>query len=152
MTRVQTFMTSNILRRGLAALMIYFTALMQTAWGHDSQAHVNPVIHVEVLEARTLLASNPTMKVLDVRTKGEYKRGHIEGAIRNNYFSTKFKKRLRALNRDTPYMVHCKSGHRSERVVKIMRKEGFTNIYHLDGGYDAWKKLTPADQKNNKER
>ena len=81
--------------------------------------------------------------VLDVRTKGEYKRGHIEGAIRNNYFSTKFKKRLRALDKTTTYIVHCKSGHRSRRVVKTMRKEGFQNIYHMDGGYDAWKKLPP---------
>jgi len=143
MSRVQTASSSNLIRYGLAALMIYFAALMQTSWAHESQAHVNPVKHVEALEARTLLASNPDIQVLDVRTKGEYKRGHIEGAIRNNYFSTKFKKRLRVLDRDTPYLVHCKSGHRSKRVVKTMRKEGFSNIYHLDGGYDAWKKLPP---------
>ena len=143
MSRVQTFKTSNILRYGLAVLIIYFAAIVQTSWAHESQTHVNPVKHVEALEARSLLASNPNIKVLDVRTKGEYKRGHIEGAIRNNYFSTKFKKRLRLLDRNTPYLVHCKSGHRSERVIKIMNKEGFTNIYHLDGGYDAWKKLPP---------
>lgn len=123
--------------------MICFAALVQTSWAHESQAHINPVKHVKAAEARTLLANNPDIKVLDVRTKGEYKRGHIEGAIRNNYFSTKFKKRLRLLDRNTPYLVHCKSGHRSERVIKIMNKEGFTNIYHLDGGYDAWKKLPP---------
>lgn len=101
------------------------------------------VTYVDAVQARALLAENDALIILDVRTKGEYKRGHIEGAIRNNYFSTKFKKRLRALDRTRPYLVHCKSGHRSERVVKIMLKEGFTNITHLDGGYDAWKKLPP---------
>jgi rhodanese-related sulfurtransferase len=40
-------------------------------------------------------------------------------------------------------MVHCKSGHRSERAVKIMRNKGFTHIIHMDGGYDAWKALAP---------
>lgn len=101
------------------------------------------ITYVDAAQARHLLAQNDNLIVLDVRTKGEYKRGHIEGAVRNNYFSTKFKKRLRALDKAQPYLVHCKSGHRSKRVVKIMRKEGFQNIYHLDGGYDAWKKLPP---------
>lgn len=99
--------------------------------------------YVDAAQAQTLLAETPDMIVLDVRTKGEYKRGHIDGAILNNYFSTKFKKRLRTLDRNKPYLVHCKSGHRSERVVKIMLKESFTDITHLDGGYDAWKKRPP---------
>lgn len=97
------------------------------------------VTYVNAEEARGLLIENPNIIILDVRTKGEYKRGHIEGAVRNNYFSTKFKRRLRELDRTKPYLVHCKSGHRSGRVVKIMVKEGFTDITHLDGGYDAWK-------------
>ena len=101
------------------------------------------VTYVSAAEARALLTSHQDLIILDVRTKGEYKRGHIEGAVRNNYFSTKFKKRLRAIDKTKPYLVHCKSGHRSERVVKIMIKEGFTDITHLDGGYDAWKKLPP---------
>lgn len=104
------------------------------------------VTYVNAEEARGLLIENPNIIILDVRTKGEYKRGHIEGAVRNNYFSTKFKRRLRELDRTKPYLVHCKSGHRSGRVVKIMVKEGFTDITHLDGGYDAWKKLPPLTQ------
>jgi len=143
MSRVKSLSATNIIRYGLIALMICFAAIIQTSCAHQSQPDGNLVKHVEAFAARTLLLSNPNIQVLDVRTKGEYKRGHIEGAIRNNYFSTKFKKRLRILGHDTRYLVHCKSGHRSERVVKIMQKEGFTNIYHLDGGYDAWKKLPP---------
>lgn len=104
------------------------------------------VTHVNAEQTRVLLAENPNIIVLDVRTKGEYKRGHIKGAVRNNYFSTKFKKRLRALDRTKPYLVHCKSGHRSGRAVKAMIKEGFTDITHLDGGYDAWKKLPPKTE------
>ena len=101
------------------------------------------VSYVDATQARTLLAKNKDIIVLDVRTKSEYNKGHIDGAVQNNYFSTKFKKRLRTLDRTQPYLVHCKSGHRSGRAVKIMVKEGFTNIIHLDGGYDAWKKLPP---------
>jgi len=122
MSRVKSLSATNIIRYGLIALMICFAAIIQTSCAHQSQPDGNLVKHVEAFAARTLLLSNPNIQVLDVRTKGEYKRGHIEGAIRNNYFSTKFKKRLRVLDRDRPYLVHCKSGHRSKRVVKTMRK------------------------------
>ena len=108
---------------------------------------VNPVIYVEASKAQTLLKDNPAIQVLDVRTSGEFNRGHIDGAIRVNYFSLTFKKKLRALDTSKTYLVHCKSGHRSEGAVKVMEKLGFTNIIHLDGGYDAWKKLR-ADTQN----
>ncbi len=123
----------------LAAFLFCFAGLSQGAQANNQNPSV--VTYLNASEARDLLAQNPDIVVLDVRTKGEYKKGHIEGAIRNNYFSTKFKKRLRVLDKNTPYLVHCKSGHCSNRAVKIMRKQGFTQIIHLDGGYDAWKKL-----------
>lgn len=123
---------------GFAVLLSPFTS-----WADETAQKAVSVIHVDAQQARDLLQQNPKFVVLDVRTKGEYIKGHIEGAVRNNYFSTKFKKRLRALDKSAAYIVHCKSGHRSKRVVKIMKKEGFQNIYHMDGGYGAWKKLPP---------
>lgn len=124
--------------------VVFFLAL--TSFGmsfanENGHEITNPVKYVSAIEAQALLQANPNIQVLDVRTKGEFKRAHIDGAIRVNYFSTKFKKKLRALDLNTPYLVHCKSGHRSNRAVKVMQKLGFTNIIHLDGGYDAWKKL-----------
>jgi len=110
-------------------------------FAHELATPPKAVTHLTADEAKVLLKKRSDIQVLDVRTKGEFKRGHIDGAIQNNYFSLKFKKRLRLLDRNTPYLVHCKSGHRSGRAVKIMQHEGFTAIYHLDGGYDAWKKL-----------
>jgi rhodanese-related sulfurtransferase len=100
--------------------------------------------HVNAQEAQTLLKKRPRIIVLDVRTGVEYKRGHIAGAVHNNYFSLKFRKRLKALKRDAAYLVHCKSGHRSSRAVKVMSREGFSEIIHMDGGYDAWRGLTTA--------
>ena len=125
-------------------LAIFILALTSfgVSFAHENGHEVvSPVKYVSASEAQDLLIANPEIQVLDVRTKGEFNRAHIEGAIRINYFSTKFKKKLRALDKNTPYLVHCKSGHRSNRAVKTMQKLGFTNIVHLDGGYDAWKKL-----------
>ena len=123
-------------------LALGYLSWLATASANDNTEQPPAVKHLNAADAQALLKARPDIQILDVRTKSEYKRGHIDGAILNNYFSFKFKKRLRALDRTTPYLVHCKSGHRSSGAVKIMQSESFQNIYHLDGGYDAWKKLT----------
>lgn len=123
-------------------LALSYFSLAAAASANDNTEQLPAVTHLNAVDAQALLNTRPDIQVLDVRTKSEYKRGHIDGAILNNYFSFKFKKRLRELDRATPYLVHCKSGHRSSGAVKVMQSEGFQNIYHLDGGYDAWKKLT----------
>ena len=96
---------------------------------------------MNALEAQQLLAEKSDIQVLDVRTKGEFNKGHIEGAIRINYYNLRFKKKLRELDRDSFYLVYCKSGHRSGNTIRLMQQEGFTKIYHFDGGYDAWNTL-----------
>lgn len=102
--------------------------------------------YVNAQQAQDMLGSNPDIIVLDVRTSAEHRRGHIEGAVQLNYFSLNFRKKLRALERNAPYLIHCKSGHRSARTIKLMQDEGFTDIIHLNGGYDAYKALaaTPS--------
>ena len=97
------------------------------------------VRYVTSKEAASLIEQRPEMIVLDVRTAGEFRGGHIEGAINVSYFSFRFRKRLEELDPDAAYLVHCKSGHRSDRSVAIMLSKGIKDITHLDGGFDAWK-------------
>lgn len=98
------------------------------------------VLHVSPREAAQLLADDQSIRVLDLRTRPEFNRGHIDGAIQINYFSLNLKKKLAALDRNASWLVHCKSGHRSGRAVPQMKKLGFTKIIHMDAGFDGWKK------------
>ena len=100
----------------------------------------NDVRYVTSEEAASLIEKGPEMIVLDVRTAKEYRRGHIEGAINVSYLSFSFRKRLKELDPDVAYLVHCKSGHRSNRSVSIMLSKDFKDLTHMDGGFDAWKK------------
>ncbi len=100
----------------------------------------NGVRYVTSEEAVSLIEKRPEMIVLDVRTAGEFRRGHIEGAINVGYLSFSFRKRLKELDPDAAYLVHCKSGHRSNRSVSILLSKDFKDITHMDGGFDAWKK------------
>lgn len=43
-------------------------------------------------------------------------------------------------DKNTPIILYCKSGRMSEEGVATLIKLGYTNVKHLEGGMDAWKK------------
>ncbi|MBG6085562.1 molybdopterin-synthase adenylyltransferase MoeB [Zhihengliuella flava] len=40
--------------------------------------------------------------------------------------------------RQTPLILHCKSGGRSAEVLRYLKGQGYTDVKHLDGGVLAW--------------
>lgn len=93
--------------------------------------------HVNAAEAQKLVAEKNTT-VLDVRTPDEFASGHIAGAINIDFHAADFEQKVAALNKATPYLVHCASGRRSEQALPVLQKEGLQTLYHLDGGIQAW--------------
>ncbi|MEQ9619796.1 MAG: rhodanese-like domain-containing protein [Deltaproteobacteria bacterium] len=81
---------------------------------------------------------NPDFIILDVRTAEEYSDGHIENSLNLDYKSDSFKDEVGKLDKSKTYLVHCRSGRRSEAASKIMEETGFLNIYELDGGIKGW--------------
>ena len=81
-----------------------------------------------------------TLLIIDVRTKEEYDREHFPKAKLINFFGSNFEKKLKGLDKDKAYLLHCQSGGRSRGALKKMRELGFKEVYHLDGGILAWKK------------
>ena len=97
------------------------------------------VLHVTASEAAQLLEEKPNIKVLDVRTGFEYNRGHIQDAVQINYYSFSFEKKLSMLDKETTWLVHCKSGVRSGKTLPLMKKLGFKSIIHMDDGINGWR-------------
>lgn len=100
------------------------------------------VLHVDAKEAATLLAEpnkdkRPT--ILDIRTPAEFSGGHLKDAKNIDFRSSDFETNLGKLDKDKPYLVHCRSGGRSGSSLEIFKKLGFKRIIHLDGGILAWK-------------
>ncbi len=92
-------------------------------------------------EARRLVAGGALL--LDVRTNGEFKRGHVPGAT--NISVTELTKHLGGLGaKDRDIVVYCASGARSSRAQSILRKAGFTKVRNL-GGIDRWPGDSAAD-------
>jgi hydroxyacylglutathione hydrolase len=74
--------------------------------------------------------------VLDVRGESEYESGHIDGAVNIPYGM--LAQHAGQLPRDTPILVHCQSGVRSQIAMSVLDKLGFTNAVNLRDGYTGW--------------
>jgi thioredoxin len=81
-----------------------------------------------------------SVQLLDVRTPGEYASGHIKNTLLANWNDkAEFKRRIAFIDKTKPVYVYCLAGGRSAAAAEAMRAEGFSNVYELKGGINAWK-------------
>ncbi len=71
------------------------------------------------------------MKYIDVRTKGEYDMGHVEGAINHDIMDI-MQGVLPPVAKDEEIVLYCESGNRSMMAKSMLEQAGFTNV--KDGG------------------
>jgi rhodanese-related sulfurtransferase len=76
--------------------------------------------------------------VVDVRTGGEYQSGHLPGAVPAPLGTTE--RKMEQVDRNIPVLLICKTGHRSQAAAWDLLKMGFTDVQHLKGGMDQWKR------------
>ena len=96
-------------------------------------------IKPEQFDALRKADTNSTV-VLDVRTKEEYRKGHIPGSVLIDFNADDFEQQVAKLDKSKTYLVHCASGGRSARACKKMDQLGFQKLYNLEGGMGAWEK------------
>ncbi len=95
------------------------------------------VTHVDAKQAAKLVEEKK-VEILDVRTPDEYKDGHIAGAKNIDFTEDDFAAKVQTLDKTKPYLVHCAAGGRSTKSLDTLKKAGFTQLYHLDGGFKGW--------------
>lgn len=96
---------------------------------------------ISVTSADTLIAANylnPNFIILDIRSISEYNIKHIENGVELNYYNSDFLSSLDTLIKDKIYLLHCASGGRSGSAFNSMKTMGFTEVYNLSGGINAW--------------
>jgi rhodanese-related sulfurtransferase len=81
------------------------------------------------------------VQVLDVRTAGEFKTGHIKNALQADWTNqSQFMDRIQYVDKDKPVYIYCLVGGRSSAAANWMRNNGFKEVVELDGGINAWKR------------
>jgi len=80
-----------------------------------------------------------SFQLLDVRTAGEYKTGHLKNALQADWLNKEqFEERIGYLDKSKPLLVYCASGVRSEQAAKWLLNKGFVEVFNLKGGTSAW--------------
>lgn len=90
--------------------------------------------------AQILETHAPQVVLLDVRTADEFAQAHVPGARNIDVRSPAFASLLEQLDKAAPYVIYCQSGNRSARAVTVMRDLGFTEVWEVAGGIEAWEK------------
>lgn len=121
----------------LAAVLVALGLFFPSTLPAKPPANLTPEAAMRLIAAQR---DNPHFVLLDVRTPGEYNKGHIPGAKLLDFYQRDFIKRLKALDRDKTYLVYCRSGNRSGRTLTLMEKLGFKRVVHLAGGILAWQR------------
>jgi molybdopterin/thiamine biosynthesis adenylyltransferase/rhodanese-related sulfurtransferase len=101
----------------------------------NAQAQTGEVPEITVQELKGRLENGNKVSVLDVREPHEYEVANIGARL---IPLAELPERLVELDRDETLAVHCKTGGRSARAVKLLRDAGFQNVYNVKGGIDAW--------------
>lgn len=91
---------------------------------------------ISVSDARAMIQSSSDLLVVDVRTSGEFGQGHLQGAI--NIPLSDLPTQISGLDRNRPILVYCQTGHRSAQAAAILVNAGFTQVYDMNGGLNAW--------------
>lgn len=71
-------------------------------------------------------------QIIDVRSVGEYKSGHIKGSV--NIPLDTLSRNISKLKKDKPVITCCASGMRSASAKSILKANGFTEV-HNGGGW-----------------
>jgi rhodanese-related sulfurtransferase len=89
---------------------------------------------------QALLAVNPQLPLLDVRTPSEFDEVHVTGAFNEPLSDLKPKALVEAgrLPQDQPIYLLCRSGARASKAAEKFAAEGFSHALVVEGGTQAW--------------
>ena len=113
----------------VSALIIYYTQI------HLPSTTIS-FGDVTVKEAKSLVESNVSLIIVDVRTREEYDSGHIEGAILIPV--SELEGRINELSKEEELLIYCRTGNRSSNSVNILKTNGYTKSFHMNDGIIAW--------------
>lgn len=97
---------------------------------------IAPVVRPDELEV--LLAERRDVRLIDVRTPGEFESAHLRGAYNVPLDVLPEHAAEIAADESTCFVLVCQSGARARKAEEALRRSGLTRLHVLDGGMNAW--------------
>ena len=101
-----------------------------------------PIQTLNAMSVEQLHGLRHDLNVLDVRDQGEWDEGHIKDAQHLPYYfiEQRLQEQPDTLEHyiDQPLAVICGSGQRSTIACSILQRHGFSQLFNVMGGMEAW--------------
>jgi monothiol glutaredoxin len=118
----------------------------ETPNGPGFQVHLpnapQRVQQMSVNDLKSRLDAGEKFELIDVRTPEERATASIPGSTLINEMVAE---RLEALPKDSVLVFHCHHGGRSQAAAEHFADLGFTNVFNVIGGIDAWSQEVDAE-------
>ncbi len=93
---------------------------------------------IPATELKAMMDRGERFELIDVRTPAEREKAVIGGS---RLLDQRTYDALIAEDPDTPIVFHCHLGDRSRAAAEHFRQQGFTNLYNVSDGIDAWSRV-----------
>ncbi len=111
----------------------------------DEAAEASADSSITPRELRDLLDSGKRVALIDVREPVEWDINHIDGAQLIPKALISSGEALAKVPQDHTPVLYCKTGIRSAEALADLKKAGFSDAVHLQGGIVAWAKQVQPD-------
>ncbi len=93
--------------------------------------------HINTAQAINLMNQDNAL-ILDIRSMADFNQGHIIHA--KNIPLNSLKDQLHQIQKykEKPVIVSCKTGAQSSMACKMLKENGFEQVYNLSGGMLSW--------------
>ena len=130
------FISNNI-----ALVALFFASGVMLVWPELSRLMGVGGAEIGTLEA-TRLINQGSMLILDVRDEKDFAAGHLPKA--RHIPVRELGKRLEeiAKYKSKPVIVTDRSGTRAAAACRLLKHSGFSSVYQLKGGLNAWQQAS----------
>ena len=98
------------------------------------------VERVSCLQAQQKMRDEQAVLV-DIRDPVAFAAAQVEGAERLS--NENLQSFVKNADLDKPLLVMCYHGHSSISAAKFLVEQGFSAVFSVDGGFEAWRKQLP---------
>jgi len=91
--------------------------------------------HIDVAGTKAMQEQGAV--ILDIRDPNSYAEAHIEGAV--HLTNENLPQVLADTDKDASVVVYCYHGISSQQAAQLFVGQGFTDVYSMDGGFEAWR-------------
>lgn len=125
----------------VSLMMAFIMVFLITGCGETSDTSNSSDSEVQLISstaAEKLIADEPDLFILDVRTQEEYDEGHLKNSVLVPIDVLEDQIEKAIPDKDTKVLVYCRTGNRSGQAALTMLGMGYTDLYDLDGGIVDW--------------